>query len=357
MSGESLGRDAGKRDRTRPSRRLNLSPPPRTNDIGDGSPGTVANLGTISVVVVTYDSAACVSHCLASVRRALPDAELVVVDNGSHDDTVGLVRAATPYARVIETGENIGFGRACNTGAEAARGSHVLFINPDAVVDEVDRGRLESLLIVRPFGLVAPALEGERDRRRAENSWPAEYFAHTFETLRPREWRARPRPYDEAKAAWVNAAILLVAREEFLGLGGFDPRFFLYYEDRDLSRRYRAAGLPVRNTNSIRGRHEAGTSSGNDGFRARPMAWSLLGWIQYVSIHEGEQEARHAAHATFVTLRVLRLGMHSLAALGWPRARRKAQQLDELLRLLTEWASGGDTRFCPDAFRVIRRFA
>jgi GT2 family glycosyltransferase len=298
-----------------------------------------------------------VADCLASVRRAFPDAELVVVDNGSHDDTVGIVRAATPHARVIETGENIGFGRACNAGAEAARGSHLLFINPDSVVDEVDRGRLESLLMARPFGLVAPALKGECDRRRAENSWRGEYFTHTFETLRPREWRARPRPYNEAKAAWVSGAILLVAREEFLGLGGFDPRFFLYYEDRDLSHRYRDAGLPVRNTDSIRGRHVAGSSSGNNGFRARPMAWSLLGWIQYVSIHEGEQAARRAARATFVTLRVLRLGMHSLAAFRWPRATRKAQQIDELLRVLAERASGGDTRFCPDALRVIRKLA
>jgi N-acetylglucosaminyl-diphospho-decaprenol L-rhamnosyltransferase len=357
MSGESLGRDGGETDRNGPSQRLNLSPPPRTNDIGDGSPGTVASLGTISAVVVTYDSAACVSRCLASVRDALPDAELVVVDNGSQDDTVGTVRAATPHVRVIEKNENVGFGRACNTGAKAARGSHVLFINPDSVLAQVDRSRLEGLLTAQPFGLVAPALDGEGDRRRAENSWPAEYFAHTLETLRPREWRARSRPYDHAKAAWVSGAILLVSREEFIGLGGFDPRFFLYYEDRDLSRRYRDAGLPVRTTDAIRGRHAAGSSSAHNGLRARPMAWSLLGWIQYLSIHEGEREARRAARATLVTLRGLRLGMRSLAALRWPRARRKARQLDELLRLLAECASDDDARFCPDALRVIRSLA
>jgi N-acetylglucosaminyl-diphospho-decaprenol L-rhamnosyltransferase len=352
-----VGPDTGEDDRSGPSRRLNLSPPPRSHDIRGGLPGTPATLGTISAVVVTYESAACISECLASVRAALPDAELVVVDNGSQDDTVATVRAATPSAQVIETGENVGFGRACNTGAEAAGGSHVLFINPDSVLDEVDRRRFEDLLTARPFGLVAPALEGEKDRRRAENSWAAEYFAHTFETLRPRESRPRSRPYEETKAAWVSGALLLVAREEFLGLGGFDPRYFLYYEDRDLSRRYRDAGLPVRITDAIRGRHAAGSSSADDGFRARPMAWSLLGWIQYVSIHEGERKARRAARAALVTLRVLRLGMRSLAAVRWPRARRKAQQLDELLRLLAERASDGDSRFCPDALRVIRRLA
>lgn len=296
-------------------------------------------------------------NCLVSVRDAFPEAELVVVDNGSHDETVRTIRAATPVARIIETGENIGYGRACNTGAEAARGTHVLFMNPDSVVAYVDRGRLKGLLAGEPFGLVAPTLEEEQEPRRIENTWPAEYFAHTFQTLRPMEWRRRSRRYNGGRETWVSGAILLVAREEFLGIGGFDPRFFLYYEDRDLSRRYRNGGLPIRTTDAVRGRHKAGGSSTANGFRAAPMAWSLLGWIQYVLIHDGESQARHAARTTLVTLRALRLGMHLLAAMRWPRARRKAQQLDEVLNFVTERASGGDTRFCPDALRVIRNLA
>ncbi len=308
----------------------------------------------ISAVVVTYDSATCVGRCLASVRAFLPDAEIVVVDNGSHDETVRAIRAAAPDAHVIESGENVGFGRACNTGAQAARGSHVLFINPDAVVAAVDRGQLDRLLEGRPFGLVAPSLEGERDRRRAERSWMAEYFAHTFETLRPREWRPRVRIYEGTAPAWVSGAMLFVSREEFLGLGGFDPRFFFCYEDQDLSRRYCDAGLAIRTTDAIRGRHAGGRSSAHDGLRPGPMAWSLLGWIQYVAIHEDERAARRAARATLVTLRLLRLGMYPLAAMRWGRARRKARQLDELLRLLSDHASGDDARFCPDALRVVR---
>src|SRR5207245_1507082 len=138
------------------------------------------------------------------------------VDNASRDNTVATIRAAAPQARVIETGENLGFGRACNAGAEAVEGSHVLFLNPDVVVTAVDRGRLEQLLATRPFGLVAPAFEGEGDRRRPENSWTGEYFAHTFETLRPREWRRGARHYQGAKAAWVSGGMLLVSQAEFL---------------------------------------------------------------------------------------------------------------------------------------------
>ena len=184
---------------------------------------------------------------------------------------------------VIKNDENLGFGRACNLAAEAARGSHVLFLNPDVVLTAVRQEELHRLLATRSFGLVGSVLEGDGDPRRAEESWTKEYFAHTFETLRPREWRpAARRP--KTDLSWVSGAMLLVSRKEFLELGGFDPRFFLYYEDRDLSRRYRAANLPVRTTEALRGRHAIGTSSASDGLRAGPMAWSLLGWIQ-ISMH------------------------------------------------------------------------
>jgi GT2 family glycosyltransferase len=76
----------------------------------------------ISAVVVTYDSAACVVRCIASVQDALPHAEIVVVDKGSRDETVNAIRGAVPPARVIEGDENVGFGRACNT-APTRRGS------------------------------------------------------------------------------------------------------------------------------------------------------------------------------------------------------------------------------------------
>jgi N-acetylglucosaminyl-diphospho-decaprenol L-rhamnosyltransferase len=308
----------------------------------------------ISVVVVTYESATCVGRCIESIRNVLVDAELVVVDNGSRDESLSEVQLAAPEASLIQNPENVGFGRACNAGATAARGSHVLFVNPDVVITAVDEDELRTLVASRPFGLAAPAFEDERDRRRAENTWPAEFLAHTFETLRPRGWRQRQHRYREGQAAWVSGGLLLAARDEFLALGGFDPRFFLYYEDRDLSRRYRGANLPIRETNAIRGRHEAGTSSALDELRTGPMSWSFLGWIEYLFIRDGEPTARVAARATLGTLRVLRFGMRTLAALRLGRARRKAEQIDELLSAVAKRAARDEGGFCPDALEVIR---
>jgi hypothetical protein len=149
--------------------------------------------------------------------------------------------------------------------------------------------------------------------------------------------------------------MLLVARDEFLTLGGFDSRFFLYYEDRDLSRRYRESGFPVGTTGALCGTHEGGASSTGHGMRAVPAAWGLLGWIQYVSIYNGSRAAFRSAWIALTTLRAMRATLRAFGATGWGRARRKARQVDDVLRFLASRASSSDTRFCPDALDVLRR--
>ncbi len=307
----------------------------------------------ISAVIVTYESAACVGRCISSLRQRLPGLEIIVVDNDSRDGTISAARDADPDARVIESGDNVGFGRACNMGAGAARGSHLLFINPDVVLTGSDEARLRDLLGERPFGLAAPAFEEEAGRERPERSWKREVISHTLETVRPREWKPRRRR-SKAGEVWVSGGLLLVLKEEFLALGGFDPRFFLYYEDRDLSRRYREAALPIRETTAIRGRHSQGTSSASDGLRAGPMAWSLLGWLEYVFIREGAPAARHAATATWSMLRVLSIGVRLFAIFGIARAGRKACQLDRLLGIVADEASVEDPRYCREALLLLR---
>src|SRR5712692_8881096 len=92
----------------------------------------------VSVVVVTYNSSHCVEQCLASVTEQLHPAEIIVVDNASDDDSVEIVRRAAPDAVVIESGTNLGFGRACNLGVARARCDAVMFVNPDVVISRAN---------------------------------------------------------------------------------------------------------------------------------------------------------------------------------------------------------------------------
>ncbi len=113
----------------------------------------------ISVVIVTYNSEACVGACIDSLAASLPDAEILVVDNASTD--ASRAAAARHGATVVELPENVGFGRACNVGARRATREHVLFLNPDVTIRAVDAGELAKLLGTVSLGLVVPASTGQ----------------------------------------------------------------------------------------------------------------------------------------------------------------------------------------------------
>jgi N-acetylglucosaminyl-diphospho-decaprenol L-rhamnosyltransferase len=312
----------------------------------------------VTAVLVTYNSAACIGNCLESLLAQIPEVEIVVVDNASSDQTESVVSATAPQARFMPAGANIGFGRACNLGVDSARNEKILFLNPDVTVEAVDEQALADLLLVQPFGLVAPALDGEAELRlRTDGSWTGDLVHHTIETLRPHEWSASHtrRPRGGNGPAWLGGAMLLVDRQEFINVGRFDSRFFLYYEDRDLSRRYRRAGLPLRTTNAIAGHHSGGESSAHDDIRAGPMAWSFLGWIQFLYIHEGERTARRAAALSLGSLRAIRLALTGLRLIapGWARLRRKARQLDQFFAELAGHAAHRTGNFCPEALWIL----
>jgi N-acetylglucosaminyl-diphospho-decaprenol L-rhamnosyltransferase len=314
----------------------------------------------VSVVIVTYDSRACIAECLRAVRSNLGDAELVVVDNASTDSTKDLIAGAAPEAHVVANRENVGFGRACNAGAAVATRGHLLFLNPDVVVTNVDADELARVLAAEPFGLVAPLLDAGGGLQ-AERHWLADYVDHTWQTVTPRGLRTGLRGARDGDTPWASGAMLLVDRTEFLALGGFDDRFFLYYEDRDLSARYRDAGLPLRTTSAICGSHAGGSSSELDDLRASSLAWSFLGWLQYLYLHGDERAASRRARIGLATLRTLSAALSAAHRLR-PRQQRiavKQRQLRELLALLEQQSRNGSAPdgkpFYPDARRILAR--
>jgi N-acetylglucosaminyl-diphospho-decaprenol L-rhamnosyltransferase len=320
----------------------------------------------LSVVTVTFNSAHCIAAFLASVAQHLNGAEVIVVDNDSRDGTADRIASSDATVRVIQNGGNVGFARACNAGADASTRTHILFLNPDVAVAAVDRGELERLLLTRPFGLVAPMLvtrAGNRQRIEhdyPEPPWVSDYFQNTLHALRPDELPVPRRRFARRGVPkWAGGAMLLVERKEFQALGGFDPRFFLYYEDRDLSARYRRKGLPIRTTNALTGMHALGGSTGNDSLRIEPMVWQFLGWLQYVYIWHGARAAHRSSQVAISTLRGMCFGLEILrrAARGSGRLERKSEQVDAVLAALR--AKVGEPphdegAFCPDALELVR---
>jgi GT2 family glycosyltransferase len=313
---------------------------------------------TLSAVTVTHNSEDVIEACVSSLRAVLPIDEVIVVDNCSRDAT--RERAARAGAMVIGNAENRGYGVACNQGAQAAGGSHLLFVNPDVEFTAVDREALVAALENRPVGLLGPQLSSGRHGVSGvyrHRHWTGDMLEHVAGPLVPRELPRLPRRAATAERCWLSGAVLLTARDEFLGLGGFDERFFLYYEDRDLSRRYGAAGLPIRLTDAVTVRHHLAKSAGGDGASLEVRsAWSYLSWLEYLAIWHGEATARRADRAA----RVLRRAVDGLLAVlerGGPlagRAHAKRRQLRSVVELVSRQAVTGSalSQYCPQARRI-----
>jgi GT2 family glycosyltransferase len=316
----------------------------------------------LTAVVVTHNSESVIGPCLRLLRRSLPQAELIIVDNASTDGTAAEFDAVPGVVKIVNS-ENVGYGRACNLAATAATTSHLVFLNPDVGVESVDPDALEAELVCVPFGLVAPCF---RERWRvapvlfAHSHWLVDLCKHVIGPLRPRELRWLRSPVRPRGAWWPAGAMVLVARAEFLALGGFSPQLFLYYEDRDLARRYAAAGLPIRTSRSIVGHHERRTAaSTGHSLRVATAAWAYMGWLEYLCTWHGRKTAARAARAAQRLRRGTEWTLRMLEALGpaVDRARRKRTELaavDAFVQALVEEpAEPGRDTFFPLAREVV----
>ncbi len=115
----------------------------------------------VTAVVVTYQSADTIVPAMAALELSQAQGLLacVLVDNGSRDDTVALVRHQFPWIALVETGTNNGFGRGCNIGLAQVSTPYTIFVNPDAVVGPDAIRSMLALLENHPrIGIVGPAI-------------------------------------------------------------------------------------------------------------------------------------------------------------------------------------------------------
>ena len=183
---------------------------------------------------------------------------------------------ALPRREADRQSDNVGFARACNQGAGASQAPLLLFLNPDATLAPAALALLAGILEWRPsVGAVGPRTRGANGDIQVSTGSDLSLLSESAATApragrrtRARRGRSRgrgaPRPV-EREADWVSGACLMVRREAFDAVSGFDERFFLYEEDADLCRRLRAAGWSVLYTPAAEARHASAAA-----WRVRP---------------------------------------------------------------------------------------
>jgi N-acetylglucosaminyl-diphospho-decaprenol L-rhamnosyltransferase len=221
-----------------------------------------------TVAVVSWNTRGLLDRCLTSLRPEWETgtASVVVVDNGSTDGSRELVRSEHPWAELVEPDENLGFGRAVNLAAEQSESAWLVAANADI---EVTPGAIEALIATADelpgAGAIAPRLIlPDGSTQHSVHRFPSPSLSLIFglglyrlsarlgdRLCTESYWDAdRPRQVD-----WALGAFLLMRREYFDQVGGFDEEQWMYAEDIDLAWRLSRAGHPTRYVPTARVHH------------------------------------------------------------------------------------------------------
>ncbi len=214
----------------------------------------------IAVVMVSYRTGPALEAACAAVLAEPAVAELVLVDNGNPPEAQAWLDALAsrePRVRLLRGHGNIGFGRACNLGAGQATAPCLIFLNPDTEARPGALVRLAQTALARDALVGALLVDSAGREQRGARRGALTLVSLLVLLLRIGQpgpqagWRrafnrlAEPLPQAVVPMETVSGACFAIPRTRYESLGGFDPRYFLHFEDVELCRHARARGVPV----------------------------------------------------------------------------------------------------------------
>ncbi len=231
----------------------------------------------LSIIIINYNLSNEVRNCINSLISAAKglDYEIILVDNRSKDESILKIAEELSHDPQIKftffrTEENIGFGNACNLAAGKAAGEWLFFLNPDTEINEnIFPGvikELEDNYFGR--GIIGLNVNGNKYMDYSAGLFPNFLFEILNVILLGRYFEAFYIKLKKLfsgnkklKVHWVMGAALFIRRKLFSEINGFDPDYFLYFEEMDLCKRVRDKGLPVTYLSSVRIDHLGSVSS------------------------------------------------------------------------------------------------
>jgi GT2 family glycosyltransferase len=227
-----------------------------------------------SVLVVNFRGYLDLEQCLHSLDAQLrPGDEIIVVDNETDPAGLEVVSRAHPSVRMIPSAVNLGFAAGVNLAAQHARGSFLLLLNPDTIIEGPVIAVLEEWLCCHPDTAVAGprVLNGDGSIQPSARAFPG--FSTLFggrsawmtQRYPNNPWSRRNLLGLDAReplnADWLSGSCLMTRRDVFERLGGLDEGFFLYWEDADYCRRVGKLGLRCTYLPAVPVRHFCGGSA------------------------------------------------------------------------------------------------
>ncbi len=211
----------------------------------------------LSVIIVSYNSMGLLENCLFSVQKAMQtiDGEIIIIDNNSKDWVKEYLPSKFPGIKFIFNNENRGFAKACNQGSKISSGDYILFLNPDTVLSETCLTDCITFFKTHPdAGAVGLRMLDEKGKFLKESKRglpsPSTSFYKLFGltaifpgSKKIAKYYQGHLPENENNPVDVlSGAFMMIKREVFEKVDGFDERFFMYGEDIDLSLRISQLG-------------------------------------------------------------------------------------------------------------------
>lgn len=277
-----------------------------------------------SIIIVSFNTSELTRNCLLSLREHEPDAEVIVVDNASRDDSVEMLRDQFPEVKLIALETNVGFGRANNEGYRLATHDVIVLLNSDTILTDSALTTCSQHLDRDPtVGVVSPNLIGfDGIPQQCRHRFPTvgDQFRKAFRMPTaavdcvPEDW------------SWLAGTCLVLRRDAIEQAGGlFDHELFMYWEDADLSSRLLESGWRLHVAKDATITHYGGASGGGpDGSRRPDLdAWYTFGRHYWFSKHRPAWERIVLWSLEFIdTFRCFIRGLiHPSRRSEWVRAR------------------------------------
>ena len=310
----------------------------------------------LSVVIVSYNTRVMTLECLGVLADELRNlaAEVFVVDNASNDGSAEAIRTAFPDVRLLLNEQNAGFGAANNLALRQTRGRYLLLLNTDAFPRPGAVAGLVNFLEQSPeIGVVGPRLiykDGALQQSCFRFTTP--WYAWTENLGLTKLFRRHPalddyRAWDHAterEVDFVIGACLLLRREAYQQVGGFDERFFMYQEEADWEKRIKAAGWKIVFTPTAEVVHLAGASGQDEPRRISSHFFESLD--KYMLKHHGLSGFLLVRGAMLLGCSVRAVGWAILALVSpWRRSKAFARARQHLMlvgrQLRTGLPAGG----------------
>lgn len=271
--------------------------------------------GSVDVIIVNWNAGRLLHRCLESVIAARHEdlrlQRVVVVDNASTDGSMHGVEGLAPFVKIIPNASNTGFAAACNQGARGSIADYVLFLNPDTEV--LTDGLVQPLAFLdRPengdVGIVGIQLVDDAGRvARTCARFPTTGricatmlgLDRVLPSVFPPHFMLEWDHGDSREVDQVMGAFFLVRRALFETLGGFDERFFVYFEEVDLSLRARLMGWRTVYLSTARAVH-FGSGQGRRPAQATRLFYSLRSRLFYAHKHFSRSSAAILTLSTLI---------------------------------------------------------